>query len=491
MSVILKKQSISVIFFILLLLFFYSVLKNNILDWQREGYPSVFAEALDPIVNQAKDKTDIKNNSMVQINYFSELTRAFLNKQTYLLVKPNKELIDQKNPYGPSALKFTLQDASLFKDKYYIYYNPLPVLSIYIPFYYLFKKVPTDNLILTVLSLVYGSIIYALTILMINRKSLTLGSVFFTAALFNPIFLNSFKWFVTSNVSRYYCIICMMISYGLMFYVKNNKNLVNKKESFLIFLSIFFATLASISRNTYLIDLLIVSIFIFFKFRAALRFRFWFFAFSPFAIFSLLNFYYNFIRFDNFFENGQRYIVNGMDYINNGSILRIPHNVFEIFANYIYRFYEYFLLLPSYNYENSKIMLNMTTSPFMLSRNYTEGTIGIFYYVPVLFPIFLFFLKFCYEDIYTKKNHDNPNKLIVYLTFTGFIFNFFLISLVPNTTIFYTSEFYLRFLIFLFFYMYFILELKKNSFFKHLIIFLLIVGFSHMFNFSRATWLHF
>ena len=194
------------------------------------------------------------------------------------------------------------------------------------------------------------------------------------------------------------------------------------------------------------------------------------------------------VRFDNFLENGQKYIVNGQDYISNGSILRIPYNLFEFFLNFFYRFYEYFLLLPSYDHQTSKIMLNKSTSPFMLSGNYTEGTIGVFYYLPVLIPLLLFFLKHCYENIYIKK--INAEILIVYLTFIGFVLNFFLISLVPNTTIFYTSEFYLRFLIFLFFFIYFLFDTRDKIFISTIII-LLIIGLSQMFNLSRATWLHF
>ena len=96
------KNSFSLIFLILTLLFFHSIFKNNILDWSKSDYPAIFAEALNPIINQSQDKENNSNNSMVQVNYFSELTRAFLHGKPYLMVKPDKNLID---PFESNLVK--------------------------------------------------------------------------------------------------------------------------------------------------------------------------------------------------------------------------------------------------------------------------------------------------------------------------------------------------------------------------------------------------
>src|SRR5262249_54887477 len=66
-------------------------------------------------------------------NYYNLLTSGFLAGHLYLPVRPAPELLALKNPDGEEGAGIRLQDASLYKGKYYLYYGPTPALTLFLP----------------------------------------------------------------------------------------------------------------------------------------------------------------------------------------------------------------------------------------------------------------------------------------------------------------------------------------------------------------------
>ncbi|MGQ3889795.1 hypothetical protein ACQUW5_12290 [Legionella sp. CNM-1927-20] len=78
---------------------------------------------------------------------YQYLTQSFLAGHLNLLVQPSQELLNLPDPYDPvQNYKFRLHDASLYKDKYYLYFGPLPVIVFHLPFKLLTGFYPSDGL---------------------------------------------------------------------------------------------------------------------------------------------------------------------------------------------------------------------------------------------------------------------------------------------------------------------------------------------------------
>ncbi len=68
-------------------------------------------------------------------DYFNLLTDAFLNGRASLLVEPAPELLALEDPYDPTTnyLANRVHDLSLYEGKYYLYWGPTPVLTLFAP----------------------------------------------------------------------------------------------------------------------------------------------------------------------------------------------------------------------------------------------------------------------------------------------------------------------------------------------------------------------
>ncbi len=67
-------------------------------------------------------------------NLYYHLTEAFLHGQLHLLEEPVRELREMENPFDPVGNRsLRLHDASYYEGRYYVYFGPAPVLSVYLP----------------------------------------------------------------------------------------------------------------------------------------------------------------------------------------------------------------------------------------------------------------------------------------------------------------------------------------------------------------------
>jgi hypothetical protein len=69
-----------------------------------------------------------------QADYLNQLADGFLAGHLYLPQEPPKELLALPDPFDPVASRrFRLHDASLYHAHYYLYFGPVPVLTLFLP----------------------------------------------------------------------------------------------------------------------------------------------------------------------------------------------------------------------------------------------------------------------------------------------------------------------------------------------------------------------
>ncbi len=66
---------------------------------------------------------------------YALLARSFLQGKTTLPVEPRPELLALADPYDPEANRYyRLNDASLYKGHYYLYFGAVPVVALFLPY---------------------------------------------------------------------------------------------------------------------------------------------------------------------------------------------------------------------------------------------------------------------------------------------------------------------------------------------------------------------
>ncbi|HZL66904.1 MAG TPA: hypothetical protein VFC29_06190 [Candidatus Limnocylindrales bacterium] len=66
---------------------------------------------------------------------YAGLARSFLQGKATLPIEPPPELLSLPNPYDPEANAiYRLHDASLYKGHYYLYFGPVPVVTLFLPY---------------------------------------------------------------------------------------------------------------------------------------------------------------------------------------------------------------------------------------------------------------------------------------------------------------------------------------------------------------------
>jgi len=69
-----------------------------------------------------------------KMEHYDQLAEGFLSGHLYLAQAPPKEMLALKDPLDPIANgPYRLHDAALYKGRYYLYFGPVPVLTLYLP----------------------------------------------------------------------------------------------------------------------------------------------------------------------------------------------------------------------------------------------------------------------------------------------------------------------------------------------------------------------
>jgi hypothetical protein len=78
----------------------------------------------------------VRPRGIPETDHFNLLARGFLAGHLHLDGEPPAALLEAVNPYDPASRGDVevLHDASLYRGKYYIYFGPVPVISLFLPF---------------------------------------------------------------------------------------------------------------------------------------------------------------------------------------------------------------------------------------------------------------------------------------------------------------------------------------------------------------------
>jgi hypothetical protein len=364
-------------------------------------------KSFDSIQNPETKKIPIlsvtsKAGDGVGVDYYAELARSFLHGKTYFLNPTNKELSKEPNPYGGEAFDkhIIIQDASFYRDKYYIYHGPLPAI------FYIFIRVtsgfyPSDMFISSILIFTLSIIflVYAKKTIIepLNYKlqGLSLTAALYSILFFNPLVLMSFGATI-HNISRTCAIALTCLA--LIQIMEREKSKYNN-----YLLCILLASLAGLCKVNFFLDALIILLFCLYK-NNSLSISKKTILCSPFVICLASQFLYNHQRFNNMLESGVKYMTNSLDFY---------HGIHSVFYFSLSPAYIYTIIIKKTNeYFTSGFTLNsaqkITPSyfgyPFSGEANlYSEGNIGLL----IVAPVSIIFFILLYQNI--KNNFLDAN----------------------------------------------------------------------------------
>jgi hypothetical protein len=342
-------------------------------------------------------------------DYYNLLTHSLLKGKLYLDVKVPDQLLALKNPYDPNQRKILnkinsdgtlnngyLYDASLYKNKYYLYFGVTPILLVFAPFHIITgidMPVPTALLLFSILAIVIQTTLIS-TIINDHFKNLSNGAFIisiFVCALCNPIpmllrrptlyelaigcafFLNSvllylvYKFLNAQKIS-YTLNIGMGIVYGLL--IGSRPNLIFISPA----LALVYYYKYHNSKN--------VKIGLFLKYILCFS--------LPLLLVGFSLALYNYLRFDSITEFGVHYQLAGIYDQTKISLLN--------YKNVVYNLYAYLLTIPQFSIHYPYIYFsgwdglpNLIKEP---DGFLSTPILGVITCLPVLgIPVILLFIK--------------------------------------------------------------------------------------------------
>lgn len=322
-----------------------------------------------------------------QYGHYNNLTFAFLNWRLDVPMNIPQEFSSLPNPYDPAQNKYFrwhgFQDYSYYKNKIYVYYGVSPVLFLYLPFRLITGLFIPDNFAIFFFSIC--SFLTSFFILMLLREK------YFNSV---PVSIFHFLLFVlsVSNIAPFllrcgavYEVAISSASFFmlfsiLMFFLAFQEDKVKQD---LILLGSIFLGLAVCARFYYIFSSVLVLSLILQRIKKAndqsseqLLIKN---LINPFIIMVTILFLYNYVRFDNFFDNGNRYGLNGF----------LPKLFYPqaLFSN----FYDYFLKPPVLGHQFPFIFMDYWHPGFYMYEN-LERIVGLFYIFPLVIILIPFFI---------------------------------------------------------------------------------------------------
>ncbi len=390
---------------------------------------------------------NVKSFSKIPDGHYQYLTESFLKGHTYFIKAPPKALLALKNPYDyqqnykillpdGNPLHARFHDVSLYANKFYLYFGPLPVITFYIPCKLLTGFYPPDCFAVFLFLSIGFIICYGL----LNKiqqeyfPNVKPEMMFFCGLVLgfanNAPFLLLRPDVYEVAIASAFCFLsaAVFFLYRIFYY----------RFKFIDIL--LFSTMLGLSiagRPHFALIAMVVLPFIIFYILTQSQFNFWkLFAFSPIAIIIAMLLAYNQIRFHSMFEFGQAY---QLIFDTHGLSAQLKYFDFPNMAfNFKEGFYNYFLrpfaVFNSFPYVFFPDLLIERVA----HDNIYEGSFGLFKTSPFIILILLLPLQ---NILYYKKiNYQPLFSFITYLMLMSFIIILFLISL-NSTTQRYLSDF--------------------------------------------------
>ena len=255
---------------------------------------------------------------------YNLLTDSILKGKLYLSTDPPKELFGLKNPYDINERKLyniKIHDVSFYGGKLFMYHGISPVILLYAPFKALTGLDMPDSIACTLF--MFGSFLFSVILLMhIKEKYFQEIPEWMALLSFVVLGLCNIAPFMLRRPVQYEVAIssgCFLITAAVYFLINY---LSNKHDKYLLLcsLSLGFAIGA---RPSLVFGSILLIVFSVREIKEKILF-----CLIPFISLMVLQFTYNYLRFNSVFEFGQTYAIGLVDYTKN-----IPFSVQNIFQN--------------------------------------------------------------------------------------------------------------------------------------------------------------
>lgn len=254
-------------------------------------------------------------------DYYNLLADAFLAGQLHLLVKPRPELLAAPDPYDVSTYEpYRLQDASLYKGKYYIYFGPVPAVLFYIPFRLITKYNLPDTL--STLFFVYGGFLWIVALLVLLCREyfqkvpewmLFFAILVVAFANIGPFILRRVEFYEVAISSGFF-----FLTGAIYFFCR----FLSQRNLRTVFLGSLFLGLSIGCRMHFLFSGLVILTILILRFlyirnesdgSPFRRHQYFLALMFPVIVCLLIYALYNYLRFENPFELGTKYQLTGAD----------------------------------------------------------------------------------------------------------------------------------------------------------------------------------
>lgn len=366
--------------------------------------------------------------------YYQLLSDAFLQKKSALLIPPDPRLLALPDPYDPAQnAPYRIHDLSLFRNRYYLYWGPVPAIVRII----FGNKLPEQ--FFTYLYVTLSAICFFLIAKNLKTKYfLKLSNLFLYFAVLSGIFNGAVLNLLVSSGIYYEAIAagqCFFII-GLLF---TTSYLTTNRPKY-AFISAIFYTLSVGSRVSYVIPSLGITLYIFIKLNRSLSFLPRLLFFAPLFIGLFLLGLYNFIRFDNFFEFGLRYQLAGLNmplmYKNYLSLHNIPIGIKSYFLNLPSLIYHLpFITMDTKHYSNIErlVFSSFLISPatvFIFTHDSLKQITKLKYFFFIISALIVISITLPSPQAATRYFFD----FIFVINLTGFLYLLSKVSSAPPST---------------------------------------------------------
>lgn len=350
--------------------------------------------------------------------FYNLLSDGFLDGHLYLPVEPDPAISKLEDPYDPAQNgPYRLHDASFYKGKYYSYFGPTPAIVLYMPYRLITSLYMGDHLSVLIFS--FGGLIFATLLLLYLQNRYFKNIDEWTILL--PILVLGLGSCAPYNLRRT-DVYEVAISCGMFFLVGAVyflclafKNI--KPSLIMLTLSSLFIGLGVGARPQIIFSgiLLVLSFIKIYKdsddknikLKSAIC------LFLPYALCLLALGLYNYFRFDNPFNFGNKYQLAGI-HMKNFQVLDLEC---LIPGSYLYLFHP-----PTINSTFPFVHIISEVPENLKPRvpYFLEKVVGIFPSVPFLFVMFFAPIYYWYTKIISCKEKCKKD----------FVFQFSIISLI-------------------------------------------------------------
>jgi hypothetical protein len=330
----------------------------------------------------------------MSIYFYPLLTKGVLSGHLSLAIPPSHELLSLKNPYNPfeNGCCREMFDASFYKEKYYLYFGPLPLIF-YVPFTLLTGKIATQYVgVIFFLSLAF-IVNFSLLIKIRNKYFAQISNAqLILAGLVlgltnNSMFLLARPSFYENALTSAFCF--MSLALFFLYSIFNESIKIRNVCLFGLCLSLSIAG----RPHFFLVCAVLVPVVFVYLVKNVVRMqlaKFMLALFIPVISVGVMLALYNYLRFDSIFEFGQHYQISDTNRM-------LDHSTSASLQNWGRGLYYYFFspttLTSShwvgYGPKNLRLMKFLGSVTLTNPTFYTVGYVkSIFLTVPVTLFIF-------------------------------------------------------------------------------------------------------